>query len=120
RPSAAPAGEPEPRVAPPPGRVRGVDLGSRRIGLALSDPLRVLAVPLTVLERTGDPAADHAGILRAAAENEAVLIVVGLPLSLSGGRAARRPGPPWRRWRRSGAGRRPSARRWGSRPETNG
>jgi len=74
-------------VAPPPGRVLGVDLGSRRIGLALSDPLRVLAVPLTVLERTGDPAADHAGILRAAAENEAVLIVVGLPLSLSSGRA---------------------------------
>ena len=67
-------------------RVLGVDLGARRIGLALSDPLGVLAGPLAVLQRTGDRAADHAAILRAAAENEASLIVVGLPLSLSTGR----------------------------------
>jgi putative Holliday junction resolvase len=71
------------------GRALGVDLGARRIGLALSDPLRVLAGPLTVLERTGDRAADHAAILRQAAQNEASVIVVGLPLSLSTGR----PGP---------------------------
>ncbi len=71
------------------GRVLGVDLGARRIGLALSDPLRVLAGPLEVLQRTGDPAADHAAILRAALENDADVIVVGLPLSLSTGR----PGP---------------------------
>lgn len=70
-------------------RVIGVDLGARRIGLALSDPLGVLAGPLTVLERTGDRAADHAAILREAAENDATVIVVGLPLSLSTGR----PGP---------------------------
>jgi len=76
-------------VTHPAGRVLGVDLGSRRIGLALSDPLRVLAVPLEVLMRTGDPAADHAAILRAAVGNEAGLIVVGVPLSLSTGR----PGP---------------------------
>jgi len=44
---------------------------------------------LAVLPRTGDRAADHAAILRAAAENEAAVIVVGLPLSLSTGR----PGP---------------------------
>lgn len=71
------------------GRALGVDLGSRRIGLALSDPLGVLAGPLTVLERTGDRAADHAAILRAAAEHDAAVIVVGLPLSLATGR----PGP---------------------------
>ena len=76
-------------MPPPPGRVLGVDLGARRIGLALSDPRRVLAVPLEVLMRTGDPAADHAAILRAAVGNEAGLIVVGVPLSLSTGR----PGP---------------------------
>jgi putative Holliday junction resolvase len=70
-------------------RVLGVDLGARRIGLALSDPRGVLAGPLAVLQRTGDRAADHAAILRAAAENEVSLIVVGLPLSLSTGR----PGP---------------------------
>lgn len=76
-------------AAPVTGRVLGVDLGARRIGLALSDPLGVLAGPLEVLQRTGDPAADHARILRAAVENEASVIVVGVPLSLSTGR----PGP---------------------------
>ena len=68
-------------------RVLGVDLGARRIGLALSDPLGIVAGPLKVLQRTGDRAADHAAILREAAENEASVIVVGLPLSLGTGRA---------------------------------
>ena len=75
--------------APVTGRVLGVDLGARRIGLALSDPLGDLAGPLAVLERTGDRAADHIAILGTATENEAGLIVVGVPLSLSTGR----PGP---------------------------
>jgi putative Holliday junction resolvase len=74
-------------AAPVTGRVLGVDLGARRIGLALSDRLGVLAGPLDVLQRTGDAAADHARILQTAAENEATTIVVGLPLSLSTGRA---------------------------------
>jgi putative Holliday junction resolvase len=73
--------------APVTGRVLGVDLGARRIGLALSDPLGVLAGPLVVLPRTGDLSADHAAILRAAEENEAGVIVVGVPLSLSTGKA---------------------------------
>ena len=76
-------------AAPVTGRVLGVDLGARRIGLALSDPLGVLAGPLEVLQRTGDRAADHVRILQAAADNEATTIVVGVPLSLSTGR----PGP---------------------------
>jgi putative Holliday junction resolvase len=75
--------------APLPGRVLGVDLGAQRIGLALSDPLGITAGPLSVWRRTGDVAADHAAILRTAAENEAAVIVVGIPLSLSTGR----PGP---------------------------
>jgi len=75
--------------APVTGRVLGVDLGARRIGLALSDPLGLTAGPLMVWQRTGDVAADHSAILRAAAENEAALVVVGVPLSLSTGR----PGP---------------------------
>jgi putative holliday junction resolvase len=75
--------------APVTGRVLGVDLGARRIGLALSDALGLTAGPLLVYRRTGDVAADHAAILRTAAENEATVIVVGVPLSLSTGR----PGP---------------------------
>lgn len=74
------------------GRVLGVDLGERRIGLALSDPGRRVAGPHGVLERGRDHGADHAAILAVAREHEATLIVVGLPRSLSGrlGPAARR------------------------------
>jgi putative Holliday junction resolvase len=72
-------------------RALGVDLGSRRIGLALSDPTGLLASPLRVLGRSGDRAADHRTIAAIAREADADRIVVGLPLSLSGetGPAAR-------------------------------
>ncbi len=69
----------------------GVDLGSRRIGLALSDPGRTIASPSAVLQRARQRVDDHRAIVAAAREGEAVAIVVGLPLSLSGdlGPAAR-------------------------------
>ena len=72
-------------------RVLGVDLGEKRIGLACSDPSGVLASPLRVLLRSGDPVADRVAIVEAAQEAEAQVIVVGLPRSLSGreGPAAR-------------------------------
>ena len=72
-------------------RVLGVDLGSRRIGLALSDPTGRVAIPQAVIERSGDPAADRRKILGYAREAGASRVVVGLPLSLSGdtGPAAR-------------------------------
>lgn len=62
----------------------GVDLGSRRIGLASSDPTGTIASPLRVLERSGNVTVDHRAIVDAATELEAQRIVVGLPLSLSG------------------------------------
>jgi putative Holliday junction resolvase len=65
-------------------RVLAVDLGSKRIGLALSDPTRTVASPHAVLPRGPDHAADHAAILTVAREAGAGTIVVGLPLSLSG------------------------------------
>ena len=73
------------------GRVLGVDLGSVRIGLALSDPLGITAQPLLVLPRTGARVEDHRSIVEIAREHDAVRIVVGLPRSLSGklGPAAR-------------------------------
>ena len=74
-----------------PGRVLGVDLGSVRIGLALSDPTRTVASPHAVLRRARERGADHRAILEIATANEVTTIVVGLPLSLSGakGPAAR-------------------------------
>jgi putative holliday junction resolvase len=72
-------------------RVLGVDLGTRRVGLAVSDPTGTLAGPFRVLERSGDPVADRRAIVAAAQEVGATRIVVGLPRSLSGrdGPAAR-------------------------------
>jgi putative Holliday junction resolvase len=72
-------------------RALGVDLGARRIGLALSDPSRTVATPHEVLRRSGDPAADRRAIVDTARRQDANVIVVGLPLSLSGrsGPAAR-------------------------------
>jgi putative Holliday junction resolvase len=62
----------------------GIDFGSKRIGIAVSDANGVLASPRTVLLRTGSIAADHRRIAELVAEEEAVLVVVGLPLALDG------------------------------------
>ena len=65
-------------------RILGVDYGERRIGLAISDPLGMIAQPLpTVTRRRGKrpPVAEIAGI---AVEREAEAIVVGLPLDEHG------------------------------------
>jgi putative Holliday junction resolvase len=72
-------------------RALGVDLGSRRIGLALTDPGRTIASPHEVIARSGDPADDRRAIVVMARAHEVSTIVVGLPLSLSGnaGPAAR-------------------------------
>jgi len=68
-----------------------VDLGARRIGLALSDPGGILASPAGVIERGPDHHADHDALASRVAETGAEVVVVGLPLSLSGaaGPAAR-------------------------------
>ncbi len=65
-------------------RILGVDLGSKRIGLALSDASGTLASPFAVLTRTGDPAADRRAIAAAAREGEAETIVVGMPTTMAG------------------------------------
>jgi putative Holliday junction resolvase len=69
---------------PTEGRVLGVDLGSVRIGIASCDAGRVLASPLTVLPRTKDLPGDRRVLARLVEDEEAVLVVVGLPLSLDG------------------------------------
>lgn len=71
-------------------RALGVDLGTRRVGVAVSTG--TIATPYEVVERSGDRRADHARLGAIAAEFGASLIVVGLPLSMDGtvGRAARK------------------------------
>jgi putative Holliday junction resolvase len=80
--------------AAPGTRAVGVDLGSRRIGIAVSDRTGSLAFPWGVLERAGDPGAERRRIAEVVAELEATTVVVGLPLSLDGhaGAAARAAG----------------------------
>src|SRR3954447_6850722 len=72
-------------------RVLALDLGSKRIGVAVSDRSGTIASPLTVLTRTGSRPEDHRRITALVEEEEAELGVVGLPLSLDGsmGPAAR-------------------------------
>lgn len=65
-----------------PGRVLGLDLGDARIGVAISDDERRLAVPLGTV-RTGAPA-DLRAIVELVREHEVTLVVVGHPLLLSG------------------------------------
>ena len=66
------------------GRALGLDVGDRRIGVALSDPTGVLATPLcAVLRRSGQDAVD--ALVSLAREHEATAIVVGMPVSLNGG-----------------------------------
>lgn len=65
-------------------RALGIDLGTRRVGVAVSDPGGVLASPVEVIARCGDEARDHRRILEIADEYEVGRIVVGLPLSLDG------------------------------------
>ncbi len=65
------------------GRVLAVDPGSKRVGVALSDPSRVIATPLAAL--AAEPAHDLPQRLAAlAAANDADELVVGLPRRLDG------------------------------------
>jgi putative Holliday junction resolvase len=66
-------------------RVIGLDLGSRRIGVALSDPTGTIASPHSVIERTGEDETDHRAILELVIEVSADRVVVGLPVSMGGG-----------------------------------
>jgi putative Holliday junction resolvase len=72
-------------------RALGIDLGSKRIGVAVSDRTGTIASPLTVIQRSGSVARDHQVIAALVAEEEAEMVVVGLPLNMNGseGPAAR-------------------------------
>lgn len=64
-------------------RLLGIDLGERRIGVAVGDPVTGHARPLVTLARR-DAASDAASLERLAREHDAQELVVGLPLSLDG------------------------------------
>ena len=67
-----------------PGRVVGIDFGTVRIGIAISDPGRTLASPYENYTRRGEQQ-DRQRFARLAAEEDVKLFVVGLPIHLDGG-----------------------------------
>jgi putative Holliday junction resolvase len=64
-------------------RTLGLDVGDRRTGVAISDPLGILASPLLVIEHTEDEA-DITAVLDLVKQYQAELIIVGLPQSMDG------------------------------------
>ena len=64
-------------------RALGLDVGDRRIGVALSDPSGTLATPLAAIDRRATGGGMGA-VVDLATRHEAAAIVVGLPVSLDG------------------------------------
>jgi putative Holliday junction resolvase len=64
-------------------RLLGLDVGDRRIGVAMSDPSGIVASPLTIIERNND-SADIETIQDIVRRNEVGQIIIGLPLTTNG------------------------------------
>ena len=84
------------------GRVLALDVGTRRLGVAVSDPTGTVASPLATIPRR-TPAEDAAALAALAAEHDATTVVVGLTLAAE----ARPPGPSGPTWRAAPAAGRP-------------
>jgi putative holliday junction resolvase len=65
-------------------RALGVDLGSKRIGIAVSDLSGTIASALTTVHRSRSRRHDHSEIAKIVEIEECDVVVVGLPLSLDG------------------------------------
>jgi putative Holliday junction resolvase len=70
--------------APLPGRILALDIGDKRIGLALSDPSRTIASPAGYILRRRGKRPPLAEIVRRAQEQEVRAFVIGLPLGDDG------------------------------------
>jgi putative Holliday junction resolvase len=84
-----PAPDSNPLAAlPAAGKLLGLDLGTRTIGVAISDGMRYSATPLETIRRQKFTA-DANRLVELIAENQAVGIVVGLPLNMDGSEGPR-------------------------------
>jgi putative Holliday junction resolvase len=64
-------------------RSLGLDIGDKRVGVALSDPQGILASPLTIIHRQ-DEAADFEAVVNIISQHQVGQIIVGLPRSMDG------------------------------------
>lgn len=69
-----------------PGRVLSIDYGTKRVGVAVSDPMRVIAQGVTTLENDSTLIEKLSGVIR---QHEVVHMVVGMPYSADGGKGAK-------------------------------
>jgi putative Holliday junction resolvase len=76
------ADDPDPGRRPA-GRVLGLDLGDARVGVAISDPERRVAVPHGTI-RTGQPPGELKAVAALVGELDVTAVVVGHPRSMSG------------------------------------
>jgi putative Holliday junction resolvase len=65
-------------------RILGIDYGTRRIGLSLSDPLRIIAQPLTTLPNDAHTLDRICDVIN---KENVEVIVIGMPLNLKGEKA---------------------------------
>jgi len=77
---------------PSSGRAVALDLGDRRVGVAVCDVGRTVATPYETIQRVGDRPVEHGRVEEIVDEIGATVIVVGMPVSLDGtdGPAARK------------------------------
>ena len=68
---------------PDTGKILGLDLGTKTIGVAVSDGMRYSATPLETIKRTKFTQ-DAERIQQLIAENQVVAIILGLPLNMDG------------------------------------
>lgn len=73
---------------PPSGKILGLDLGTKTIGVAVSDAMRYSATPLETIKRTKFTQ-DAERILELIAENQIAAILLGLPLNMDGSEGPR-------------------------------
>ncbi|WP_244465903.1 Holliday junction resolvase RuvX [Devosia soli] len=73
---------------PPTGKILGLDLGTKTIGVAVSDGMRYSASPLETIKRTKFTQ-DAERIIALVAENNAVALILGLPLNMDGSEGPR-------------------------------
>ena len=73
---------------PPSGKLLGLDLGTKTIGVAISDGLRMSATPLETIKRTKFTA-DADALMRIIDSNQIVGLVMGMPLNMDGSEGPR-------------------------------
>ena len=73
-------------MMPHPGRILAIDYGTKRVGVAVSDPTRLIAQGVTTLTNDDALLEKLCSVIR---EQDAVRIVVGMPYSIDGGKGTK-------------------------------